>query len=792
MLFKSMLLGLIKKHKILFFAMTFISALTIGFASGLLSTYFSFEQNTTNYLKEYSYPDIEYEFNKLEEEEKIINLLKNNEGVEKVEASLQAQLGTLRGEAHLLFRSIDDDSFLKYYSYNEEKYNEEYPNIYLNVQFCTNNNLKAGDTILVTLPENPDEAQRCNVSRIVTSPSLTYFDLHHTLPVDKFDYGYCIINKSELKRSAEKFIPEDIREKYINKTNRLIVKVKDNYNKNDVYNKCTNSLKECLKEDDAKISYSRCYTTINPYDSNLDQLWNIAFLIPLVFVVITLILISLFMFQIVRNDVREIGILNAIGISKITICGIFVILSITIGILSSLIGLGISAIVGYTFYNLCTSLFNMPFGGFLLNAPSLFISLGVIIAILVLASAATFLIIKKVSPIEVMINKANRYKPLPKSIEKLTKNSSVNTKLTVNTVHKNLSRFILSIFTVSLVYTIVFTALNFRTSINHSINQTYAVNNFDAQVYKLDDSVDEKTFLDDIKSIDYVKKAESTVAANVSYRNGNKTFSQRMIGLAPDRELFKFTDSDGNECKIEDDGLIIESEYAKYLNAKIGDTIYINSKIPLKLTAICKLSSIKFGYTSYKTAKKIFTKNDITYIDCALVKIRDQKYQEFTHKVQMNIHYDVHTVFINKYLGTNFEGFEVVNVASLIIIMFAILIALVVTALMGLTILNEQKRKFSIMRTLGFDVSSISKQVLIQTLNYFFLGIIIGIPIAIPISKFALTLTNQLDTTLYFTNYWWLYILSIVLVALFITISHIILTIKVKKWNIVDNLKTRE
>lgn len=794
MLFKNMLLGLIKKHKVLFSAMTFVSALTIGFASGLLSSYYSFEQNSNKYVEEYPYPDMEFELNGLGDESKIENALKNNEGVEKIELSLQAQIGTSLGETHLLLRSINDDSYVKYYSYTDEQYNEEYPNIHINIQYAQNNNIKVGDYIVLTLPEDNDYKLRCNVSKIITSSSLTVFDLYHIIPVDKTDYGYCLINKSELKRAAEKFIPEEIREKYTNKTNRLIIKVKDGYSKKEVYDKCSDSLATLLKEDNIEVSYSRYYVSANPYEDNIGQLWSISFLIPLVFIVIALILIFLFMFQIVRSDTRDIGILNALGIRKKTICSIFVILSIAIGIIASLLGLGVGALVGSVFYNLFADILTLPIKHFLINLPSLFISIGVVIAILILASVSTFLIIKKISPIEVMVNKANRYKQLSKPIEKLTKNSSINTKLTINTIHKNISRFGFAVFTVALVYTIIFTALNFRASVNYSINQTYATNNFDAQVYKMDDEVSADDFYKDIKSIkEYVERVESSVVTQVIYYNGDKTSKQRLIGLKPDHKLFKLPDANGNECKIEEDGLILESELAKYLDVKIGDTVYLNNTIPIKLTGIYKLSAIKFGYVSYDTAQKITTENNLSHIDCALVRLKDKDDQNrFKHEIYWNMHYNVHTIFVDKFLGSNFEGFEAVSAASLIIIIFSILIALIVTTFMGLTILNEQTRKFSIMRTLGFSVSNISKQILLLTLTYLSIGIIIGIPIAIPVSKFALSITNQLDTTLYFTNLWWLYVLSIALVVLFIAIAHLISIIKVKKWNVVNNLKTRE
>ena len=103
--------------------------------------------------------------------------------------------------------------------------------------------------------------------------------------------------------------------------------------------------------------------------------------------------------------------------------------------------------------------------------------------------------------------------------------------------------------------------------------------------------------------------------------------------------------------------------------------------------------------------------------------------------------------------------------------------------------LIDQKRNLSIFRSLGFNYREISKNLFIQSLIQWISSLVIGIPIGIALSIFALKQISSNSREYIYASGINEMIITALLIFAYILISHLIIMKKIKKINIVEEIK---
>ena len=152
----------------------------------------------------------------------------------------------------------------------------------------------------------------------------------------------------------------------------------------------------------------------------------------------------------------------------------------------------------------------------------------------------------------------------------------------------------------------------------------------------------------------------------------------------------------------------------------------------------------------------------------------------------------LYTVYTSRSYADIVKTFNTYDLAAWIIIGFAIIIGFVIVWNTSLTNLLEQRKKLCLIKALGYQNSEISRNWFIQSIIQFIVSLVIGFPIGIYIARVALKKISTIDREYIFVNDIKMYILTAIIVLIYITISHIIVMNIFKKWNISEEIKDRE
>ena len=785
MLIKNMLFALIKKCKVLFLAMCFVSALGITMSGSFISSSYSFESNAETFINDYGLPDVDILLNEPMEKTKTLTYLQNVDGIDAVEMRYQlfANLKVNDRPITLNVKTYRDDSFIKFYTHAKNNSPVGITDIIVNRTFADNNHLVIGDVITLTVPVI-DINLPFHIARIVSTPETIFYQLNEMGITDKYYFGYSYV-------SAEAFAEAIPRIDEL--ANEVVIKTKSGYDRA----KIRNAIVKKMQDDNVAISYSferENSPTVLYLERITTQMWQVSFIVPAIFLAITFILIFLFLIQIIRGLLKEIGIMNALGITKKEITLLLFSFTNTMVAISSIFGIAFSFILTRILHNMFAINYCVPLGSGLPNAGVLAIIIAVLLVICSASVLVTMFMIRKVSPKDAIANNAGQFKPLPGFINRIVNKRSTLFKLNANMIHKNFMSVIVSIIVIAFSYITIYGAVNYYQSSDFLISQLSERYQYDSQVFNLYRTKDEKereNFINTIASLHAVKDYNPFSMCKVDISFNNNVQNVTICGVKENRrELIKIPDAKHKDCEVKKDSIILEELTAKKLGVKIGEKITIG-RFSFVVNAISSQAFSKQQYMEYDTF--INTMKDISVDGSILDTVLVNVYNEIDFLNQLSkVDLSIYNIFTSRYVSTITAGIKTVQLAAVVIAGFAIIIGFAVILIMGRASLAEQTRKLSILRTLGFKHKEMSLLVLIQYAIFFVVGIIIAIPSGIFFAKFLLNVGSSNVMTMYFTNSWWIYLFALVLIIIYILIAHLCTSITMKRWNIVENIKTRE
>ena len=590
---------------------------------------------------------------------------------------------------------------------------------------------------------------------------------------------------ADLKEELEKAYSElEEGEGYEMLCNQFLIYFKDGADSKSELEK----LKAILENEEISIKSSFTYedsAVKNRIDVNLEPIETMSVFMPMVFFIIILIVVFMFMSLIIKQSRREIGILRALGFSKMSIsilyCEVNFIVSVFSIVLGSVNGYCLMRYVGdyYTdFFPLPEFTFKVNIGMYLLSAV-LTIVVGQISTII---SAGT---ISGILPSEAMSRPAPETAEIPKFLQKLTAHSSPMTKFSVATMMRNKRRFVFSVICISASVMMIFSSLAFITSKNYLLHQLYDERiHYDCQIFFKEDPTDD--FMQEMSQLDFVKDVQKMPYYQADFTFNGKTESAVVNGLEVNTELVGVYDRNDKKLAVPADGIILEKHLAEKLGADIGDTIDIDG-VSVRIEEISDQSISRFQYMSYKAAEKLGNMT-LGSVICNISENDEQKLLGFLTESDNYLY----TVFTRLSYQGNEKIFRTYDLAAWIIIGFAIVIGLVIVINTAQTNLLEKKRELCVLRTLGFQHSEVSRKWFVQSFLQFVCSCIIGLPSGIYIAKIGLQKLSTEGREYVFANSFNEYIFTILLVFAYVAVSHIIAMQSMKKWDIVESVKDKE
>ena len=787
-LVKSLLLPYFKRFWLMLLSVILVGAFGCGILIGLRNAYHSLNNNVNALIDECGYPDLYVQTTSNIDASYLTYLPDNyNEkmGIEKAEYrsthTTTFTFGDMSYSARLI--SYDENSFLKHHVINgtlsEDSVRMEY-------YFAKSNGFKVGDTIKAKMPDGSN--LEYTIDATIVSPEASVVKADPYSISSSRDFAYIYVPKSTIDEHSSSLYFNEILYQYKPGQKKNLEETVDALKEYIKEETGTEITEEMVKQLESNVAFATTYDeseAIKFYKDALSAVNLITLLAPAVFFVVVLIVTALFLFQIVKQCRKDIGVMRALGEKITSISLVFLSLGFTVGFLSWLVGIGIGSIftvLANGAYGSALKLFPQPF---IMHPSAIFISLGIVVTVTLLTAFFASLSISKIKPVEAMKALPPTNNNTPLLTRTVFKKAPISLKVTISQTLRNLRRYIVSGICLLSSGVLVFVALSIGESKNTMMTQLFETRiNYDVQVY-FDNQPSEEiinyTFPSDDSNIiakTYIKYLPSEMV-NTS---NNKRITALINGIKDNQDLIRVVDDYQHVISIPENGIVLSSYHAQQLDAKVGDVITAN-EVKLTVSSISNQYLYQVSYTNFDDYSPTYARGSL------LLKVKDQDAFFKEYKDKNHVTYISYTNVIKGEFNDRLAAFEI---SSRILTVMAIIIGFMIVFNMMQTNLKEQKRTFATMRTLGYQRSSISNANLIMSIIQFIFAMVFATPIGILLSKGLLRSISTNSQIHPYPRTWTMYVFSFVLVFGFLLVSHFLVMNTMKKWNLPESVKERE
>lgn len=785
---KSLLLPYLKRFWLMLTSVIIVGAFGCGILIGLRNAYHSLNANTNALISECGYPDLYVQtIDKVERS--YLSYLPGDYndymGIEKAEyRSAYTTTFTFNEKSYSTkLIGYDKESILKHHTISGEQKEDA---VLIDYYFAKSNGLGVGDIVTAKLPDNT--LFNYTIDATVVSPETSTVKADPYSISSSRDFAYIYVPRSTLNEHADKpyfnevlYIFKDGQKKTIEETIDALkeyIHIKTDIEiTDDMVKQFRNNIAYATTYDDSEV--------IDFYNSALSAINLITLLAPGVFFIVVLIVTALFLFQIVKQCRKDIGIMRALGEKTSSISLVYLSLGFVVGFLSWLVGIGIGAIftlIANEAYGSALKLFPQPF---IMHPSAIFISLAIVIFVTLLTSFLASLNIARIKPVEAMKALPPTNNNTPLLTRTLFKKAPIPLKVTISQTLRNLARYILSGICLLSSGVLIFVALSIGESKNETMSQLFDTRlNYDVQVYfdeYLSDEEVNNTFSSDDKNIidkTYIKYLPSEIVNP----NNNKKATVLINGIKKDQDLIRVVDDYHHVINIPINSIVLSTYHAYLLDAKVGDVIKAND-VDSTVSCISNEFLFQVSYTNYEDYSPEYSRGSL------LVKVHNQDEFFSNYKDNEHVTYIAYTNVIKGEFNDRLAAFEI---SSRLLTFMAIVIGFMIVFNMMQTNLKEQKRTFATMRTLGYQRSAISVANLFISIIQYLVSMTFAIPLGIVLSRGLLksiSVPNQIQP---FPHTWVMYVFTFVFVLVFLLISHFLVMSSMRKWNLPESVKERE
>ena len=520
-------------------------------------------------------------------------------------------------------------------------------------------------------------------------------------------------------------------------------------------------------------------------EMSLHPISTMSIFIPEVFFAILLVIVFLFMSLIIRQCRREIGILRALGFTVGSIRGMFCTINLIVSLLAVILGFLLGWALAVYDGNLYRSFFPLPVFAHILDIRMVVISSVATIVIGQLATLISATYIAKIRPAEAMSRPAPATAKIPGGLLKLTRNAHPMTKFSITSLLRNRLRFVFSAICLAATVMMIFASLAFFSSRTYILDQTYDQRiRYDCQIFFSKPLIRGTT--DRLNELGYVSDATALPYYEADISFGGRTEAAMINVLEPGPRLIGVYDRSGEPSPMPDEGIILEEHIAQALGASAGDEVLVDGH-PMRVEGLSFQCVSRCQYISPSGASAL-GREDLGTVICNIGQEDEQALLEYLSD-QENYLY---TIFTRLSYQGSLKLLRAYDLAAWIIISFSVLIGLVIVLNTTRTNLLEKKKELCILRTIGFQHGEISRSWFSQSILQFIVACVIGFPAGHFLAQAALDQITTPNREYVYANGIKEYILTALIVFLYMTVSHILAMRSMKKWNIVESVKEKE
>ncbi len=785
---KTFLFPYLKRFWLMLLSVVFVGAFGVGILVGLRDAYLSLEANTWSLVEECGYPDFY-----LETVPEIATSYTKDIPVSYLEEKLDIKKLEYRASYNTTFEFNGNSYSCRVFSYDHKEGllkhhlidgKFTYSGLRMEYYFSNANHIGVGNDI--TIKMHNGETKTFKIESTFVSPESSIVKADPYSVSSSRDFAYL-------------FLPKHIFNQYVKNPsdpffNEILVDYIDGKEKTttELFDRLLEIAKESgaeITEEQVKqlkenIAYMTTYEeseVIKQYKDTLRGVNMISLAVPIAFFLVVLVVTSLFLFQIVRQCRKDIGIMRALGENKRSITLIYVLLALLIAVISwaigTGIGVGITAIANYA-YGTATRLYPLPLD---INFGLVAIALGAMVLVCVVTSLLASLSISKIKPVEAMKALPPQNNKTPYLVRTLFKHAPITLKISISQTLRNLRRYILSGICLLASGMMVFFALSMELSKRNIISQLFeARQNYDVQVYFDAHASDElESYFDGDDNIK-AKTLIKYIPTEVTYNDTNEVIL--INAVKPNQDLLRVVSDYNDIMPIPESGIVLSLYHANLLKCGVGDIIQIND-VDVEVKGISREFLYQVSYMNYEAINVSSERGSL------LAQVKDVNAFFEKYKNTPNVTYISFSEVIKQENNDRLMAF---SYSSYILNAISIILGFMIVFNMMQTNLKEQKRTFATIRTLGYQRRDISTSNLLMSLVQYIIAMALAIPLGMVLSKLLLKGISIPTQTFPFPKSALMYILSMVLVLAFLLISHFISMNSMKKWNLPEAVKERE
>lgn len=458
--------------------------------------------------------------------------------------------------------------------------------------------------------------------------------------------------------------------------------------------------------------------------------------IPLIFLSVAAVIMSVMIARTVKNDRLTIGIIKALGYSNLQVVIHYTQYALAIGLVGALMGCGLGVyLAGAIAQMYADMVFNLPLITGKLYPEYLLMAILLTLLFCVGAGIAGAREVIGISPAESMRPEA------PKSgkrilLEKLPwiwQKVPFTWKIVIRSLMRSKKRGIFLVLGISLTFAItilpIFMIDEFLNMFNYQFGGfmrfDYSINFNRPVSEKLEHT---------IKSLVAVDSIEPKVEVPFELVNGWRDKAVNVIGLESDTVLYRLEDLEGRTIQLQANRIYLSENLARYLNINANDKILIRNYIPGRPDQHLTVGAIisqKLGSNAYMERGSMNT----LLLDDGLVT-----------SYLVNSREDIKAVFSNyKHVSSvqsvsdmrdTFKQFMNLTYSSLFIMLgcaFVLGFAILYNA--AIMSIHERTIEFSSLRVMGFEQREIFKMITRENIILTCLGILAGIPLSMAMMR---------------------------------------------------------
>ena len=521
------------------------------------------------------------------------------------------------------------------------------------------------------------------------------------------------------------------------------------------------------------------HVSVSQFSEEMDQHKMMSGIFPVVFILISMLILLTTMTRIITHQRTQIGILKASGFKDRSIIFHYVSYGFWLVLVGAILGLILGPMtLPQLFYPSMSATYKLPSW-----EPAWSMNFVYVAALMVLMSIfVSYYAVKSISdekPADTIRPKAPKISTTG-FVEKLGiwDKLSFNVRWNWRDAKRNKFRALMTIIGVIGCSALLVCAFGMYDGMNDlkewEFNQ---INHYDSKLV-----IDDEATMSEIDDVASDVNGDKIMESAIEIESGSVKKSGSLLVLN-NTDLVTPTDYDWNPIKIEDDEVSISQKMADMLDVGVGDTVkwHIMGSDKWVKTKVDKIHADPTSQGLIMSSDKL-EDLDLNYTPTSIVT---------TEHVDKNYSAIKTANSMKDMTGSWDELTEAMWLLIYILIFFASLLAVVVLYNLGLLSFTEIEREIATLKVLGFKTGALRKLLLTQNLWFTAIGFLLGLPVGYFILKIMWESSGDsfyILPSISPANF----ILSAVITFALSIIVNLMFSRKIKKLDMVESLKSGE